>query len=311
MKRGFSLLEVMVAAALGGVVLAASVQTSTMIQRNLAGARRGGLLAERRELLEEFFGPLLRQVGQSTVRPWEAVLTKCTPDCKTQRVHILELEGFPHLTLKNAWDGSSSSVELTLLSGECPLTAANGFDGATNIVLVPALTSTPAPSATFKPGWTSKTCTPNATTCTCALANVAGPTDDVETAANVTVWGKARVAVGQTVTLARDPIANELLMRSDFDDDGDRDEVRMIDGVHGIDLVYGIIANDASIGFQSTIPVTEFNNLRMLRLELALGAPDQNVVAGAVPLTNGVVTVPKTKLTRSTTVAQLATASSL
>ena len=311
MRRAFSLLEVMIAAALGGVVLAASVQTSATIQRTLGNARKTGLLIERRELLEEFFGPLLRQTGQSTIKPWEAVLTKCTPDCKSQRVHIMKLASFPHQTLSLAWDGKAGSIQIETVGGVCPLTVANGFKGATNIVLVPASTSASTPTVTFTPGWTTRTCTPTVDTCTCALLPVVGVTDDTETAAAVAVWGKARVAIGQTVTLARDAVANELLMRSDFDDDQDRDEVRMANGVHGIDLAYGIIQADDSMLFQSTIPVSEFSNLRMVRLELALGTTLSNGSSGSVVLTNGTVTVADQKLTRSNTVAFLATAASL
>lgn len=311
--RAFSLLEVTLAAALAGVVIAASLSASTTIQRSLTSSRRSSLLSERRELLEEQFGPLLRQIGQNTIRPWEAILTNSSGGVTQQHVHIIETSSDPHIAMDAAWNGTATTVPIALVSGECPLTAINGWTGPRDVVIVPESTSTTTP--TFTPGWVTARCTPSPspspTTCQCTFAAVPGASDNTETIGTVTSWGKARIAIGQTVSIQRNTANNELIVRRDEDGDGTRDSVRFINDIYGIDLTFGILQADGSILFQSSIPVANFSDLRLVKLELALGARDINAPTGSVALGNGTVTRSQTRLTKATTVAVLATAASL
>lgn len=313
MKRAFTLLEVTIAAALAAVLLAAAVTASTTIQRSLNSSQRAAQLAERRELLEEFFGPLLRQVGQNTIRPWEAVLTPCTAgDCRQQRVHLMSLSADPHIKMAAPWNGVTATVDIDQSAGACPLSATTGWTGPRTVIIAPETTSTPT---TFTPGWVSLRCAPDLTNCRCALSPVPGVNDNAETGAAITsaMWGRARIAIGETITLARDPAKDELIMRRDVADDGTREAVRVIDGVIGVDVAYGLALADGTIAFAPALSPTTFSDLRVLRLELALGLKDGNLASPAsVQLANGApLTRPGLRLTKSTTNAVLVTASSL
>lgn len=301
--RAFSLLEVMIASAIAGVVLAAVTTISTSIQRALAHQRDAALLDEEGELLEEYFAPVLRQIGQRTVRPWEAVRSTCSAaPCLDAEVHWIELRDGLHLTPTNVWNGSPGSLSFDVVDGDCPLDPSQGWaSGEQTIVLLQ--------EASTQAGWQEMRCTPILATCSCTLT--AMPTTVTTSTVPASGWGRPRVAPGSTVTLRRNASQRELVIDRDLDGDGEREVVRLTDDIYGVSFGFGL--RDDGTGettFSPLLDPTRPTALRMLRLELAVGVRTEHPQAGQpVTLGSGVVTgAPGVLLRRSVTTVALPTA---
>jgi prepilin-type N-terminal cleavage/methylation domain-containing protein len=302
-RRAFSLLEVMVASAIAGVVLAAVTTISTSIQRSLAHQRDATLLEEQGELLEEFFAPILRQMGQRTIRPWEAVRTTCSAaPCLDAELHWIDLRDGMHLTPTNSWNGAPATLSFDVVEGLCPLDPSLGWaSGEHTVVLLPE-DSTQA-------GWQEMRCTPTLATCSCALT--AMPTTVATSTVPSNGWGRPRVAPGSTVTLRRNASQGELVIDRDLDGDGEREIVRLTNDVYGVSFGFGL--RDDTTGETTFLPLldpTRPTALRMLRLELAVGVRTEHPQAGQ-PVTLGsevVAGVPGVLLRRSATTVALPTA---
>jgi len=309
-RRAFTLLELMVASAIAGMVLMAATMASTSLQQSFLRQRELAGLEERSELVEEYFAPFLRQVGQRSVRPWEAVQTSCAAPCIDAPVHWIEFRDGQHLTLNAVWDGSPSVVAIAAVDGECPLTAANGYQaGAQTVVLVPERTT--LADGTFAPGWKDLRCTPSLATCTCTLAAMPGSPAPTDIGLTATSWGAARLIPAQTVTLRRDAVRNELVFDRDLDGDGLREAVRLADDVFATTMRFG--HRDEVTGQIVYLPVLNAalpSSLRLLRLELAMGTGLNHPAAGVGVTLGGapIAGVPGVVLRSTTTTVSLPTA---
>ena len=291
--RGFTLLEMMVASAIAGIVLAAAVTVSVTIQRSFVSQRELTSLHERAKLLEEYFVPFFRQVGQRSVRPWEAVLSTCpaaSSSCVDRPVHLLDLQDAVHLTLTTTWDGTPQRVFIADGGdGTCPLTAANGYPAEPiTVVMLPA--STTAPDGSFRPGWKDMRCSPRVSDCSCELSSPPGVDLSVSTAAALpsSAWGRARLVRGQTFSILRDVARQELIFMRDLNGDGSRESVRLADEVFGFSVSCGIRDDDTGeVLFSRLQDATRPTALRMLRLELGVGTTVDVADAGKALVTDG------------------------
>ncbi len=302
-RRAFTLVEVMVASAIAGLVLAAAVSVTTSIQLSFLRQREVATLDEHAEFLEEYFAPFLRQVGQRTMRPWESVRTTCAAaPCIDAPIHWIEFRDGVHAQPVGVWNGAPGTLAFAAVDGACPLEPSKGWSaGPQTVVLLP--------EAQRLEGWQEMRCTPNLASCTCQLTAMPGPVATSTVRAGA--WGRPRVAPGSTVTLRRDAAAQELILDRDLDGDGTREAVRLADDVFGFALLFGL--RDDVTGAVNFTPVPDPARpaaLRMLRLELAVGAlvdhPRSNT-----PLTLGagvVAPVANTLLRATSTTVALPTA---
>lgn len=293
----------MVASAIAGLVLAAAVTVSTSIQRSFLRQREVATLDEHAELLEEYFAPFLRQVGQRTMRPWESVLSTCAAaPCVDAPIHWIEFRDGLHVQTNGVWNGAPGTIALATVDGSCPLRPELGWAAVPQTVVL-------LPEAQLLRGWQEMRCTPNVTSCTCQLAAMPGPVATSTVPAGS--WGRPRVAPASTVTLRRDAAARELILDRDLDGDGVREGVRLADDVYGFSLVFGL--RDDVSGAMTFTPVPDPARpaaLRMLRLELAVGASVDHPRANT-PLTLGggvVAPVANTLLRATATTVALPTA---
>ncbi len=301
----------MVASAIAGLVLAAATMASTSIQQSYLHQREFAALSERSELIEEYFASFLRQVGQRSVRPWEAVMSSCgAAPCVDAEAHWLLFRDGQHLTLSAAWNGAPGTVTINAIDGVCPLTAANGFPpGEQTVTLLPQ--STILADGSFLPGWQDMRCTPDPSTCTCALAAMPGPTAPTATRLSSSSWGRARLVPASTLTLRRDAARSELIFDRDLDGDGVREAVRLADEVFGFSLSFGQRDDlSGAVVFSPVLDEARPTALRMLRLEIADGTRTTHPSAGVgVALGGGAVAgVAETFLQRTTTTVALPTA---
>lgn len=271
--RAFSLLEVMVASAIAGLMLAAVTMVSTSIQRSLAHQRDAAILDEHGELLEEYFAPLLRLIGQRTIRPWEAVVSTCSAvPCLDAPVHWIAFRDGVHLQPQDAWNGAPGVLTFDAVDGICPLGTSAGWEsGEQTVVLFPE-TSTLA-------GWQEMRCVPDLASCRCVLSVMPAPVPT--SAVPSTDWGRPRVAPGSTVTLRRDVPRRELILDRDTDGDGVREAIRLTDDVFGVSFAFGL--HDDATGQTTFAPLLDSTRptaLRMLRLEIALGIRTEHPQAG-------------------------------
>lgn len=302
-RRAFTLIEVMVASAIAGLVLAAAVMVSTSIQRSFLRQREVATLEEHAELLEEYFAPFLRQVGQRTMRPWESIRTTCTSTpCIDAPVHWIEFRDGLHLQASGVWNGAAGTISFATIDGVCPLRPEFGWAaGPQTVVLLP--------ESQLLQGWQEMRCTPNGSSCTCQLGPMPGPvaTSTVPAAS----WGRPRVAPASTLTLRRSAADRELILDRDLDGDGVREGVRLADDVFGFSVLFGLRDDvGGNVAFTPVLDSARPTALRMLRLQLAVGTEVDHPNANrSLTLGGGVVApVAGTLLRATTTTVALPTA---
>lgn len=311
--RAFSLLELMAASAIAGIVVVAAITATVIIQKSFVQQKSLASMHEQKELLEDYFTPILRQIGQRTVRPWEAVRSSCaTPStsCVDARVHFLDLADASHLTLAAPWNGAPQRVAIETGGGACPLVPDQGFQADNQrVILLPEQTT--LTDGTFRPGWRELRCMPRLSDCSCDLTAIP---DDVsaETAAGIpaTGWGRARLVRGRTMTLRRDAAAGELILENNQEGGGPREVVRLINEVFAVGVSFGHRQDDGTVTFGRVVDPTRPSALRLLRIEIVLGDVNDSAEAGrGLTIDSGAVAgVPRTVLVRAASTVALPTA---
>jgi prepilin-type N-terminal cleavage/methylation domain-containing protein len=135
MRRGFTLIELMVSIAITGIVTTAVVAAFAGVNALLARAERQSELRSKAKSLSDFFVTELQQVGGGAVRPHMAVFVEdsCAPrgdfpTCtsgaiNTDRLmYARTLPGFDSCTLESASGGLGGTVTATIkkdASGKC------------------------------------------------------------------------------------------------------------------------------------------------------------------------------------------------
>ena len=109
-RRGFSLLELMVALAISSLVITVATSVVVSINKSISSTRNTSMVHEEAKLLAAHLGNLARNVGGETLRPWDSVDVE--NDCAA-RDGLPDCQGSDRITLVAYNDelGSCTLVE--------------------------------------------------------------------------------------------------------------------------------------------------------------------------------------------------------
>jgi prepilin-type N-terminal cleavage/methylation domain-containing protein len=290
--QAFTLVEMMVAVVLASIVAAAATTATVAIYRSTVAMEQSSYANEEGKVVIDSLITSVLQVGGGRVRPWSAVSNGCFVNASGTvtavdganctgnggtRLDFLDLEPkAKQLTLSTAAGTvTATSAEVALIGGVCPLTPANGYPaGGVDVVVLPV---EPAGG-----GWLARRCTPNVTTCTCALAALTGASVDVSAASTRTLTGGLLV-VGRAVSYSLDTATHTLIERRDIDGDGSVESRIVSDRVFDLRVQLGydaapedgvmdgtwLTSLDTRSSALTTVPP---QTLRMARIGVVVGA---------------------------------------
>lgn len=293
MKRAFSLVELMVAVAISGVVTAAATTATVSIYRSTLALEQASFAHEEAKTIVDTLSTRLLQVGGGKVRPWSAISNGCflsnagaltvvnSGNCSGTggtRLDFLDVDvSARQLTLSTtAGDVTSSKAVVPLIAGVCPLTPANGFPAAGVDVIV-------LPVEAAGGGWLARRCVPQASPCQCNLTPLGGAgAVDVGAVSTQTLTG-GQLVVGQSVSFEVDTPSHTLFERRDVDNDGAVERRIVSDRVFELRLQFGYDAAPEDGVFDGTWvtpidtrPTTTTTNapplMRMARVGVIVGA---------------------------------------
>jgi prepilin-type N-terminal cleavage/methylation domain-containing protein len=285
-KRGFTLLEMSVALAVAGVITAAALTATVSIQRSFTTMRKRVTQADELRVTAEYVLERLRLAGGGLVRPWQAISVSCANDpqhpmpvCNAakhqRRVHLLELAPVGQGVIASV---SGNTVTVNAPGGACPLTTANGYVGATPVVLVPAEARLAALGGAT---WRTGLCTPAAVAgpCQCTLQTVGQPGFNAPPAAGGSIpdadFQNGAIARGSVTTFFVDPATTRLKMHKDFGGTGVAESTAIVPGAVAFDVRLGYDNdNDGVINsLQATPDLTSVATMRTVRIGLAVSTP--------------------------------------
>lgn len=298
-RRGFTILELLVAMTMSAVVATAAISATVALQRSFAGARDRLARVDDARLLLEPLVDRVRLAGGGLVRPWQAISVSCAPDgrqtlpvCdpadRRRHLHFLELESAGQGIVDGVVGGS---VTVRLNGGACPLSAENGFSGRTDVVLVPPERHLAALGGAV---WLTASCDV-VSPCGCALSNIGltGFNPPPATAiANVFVGGV--IARGVSTSIFVVPETGALTMLRDFNGGGVANRVTLGPRARHFDVRLGYdLDGDGDIDSVVADPdLARQGALRTVRLGLGLGQPAKDGLAEQAPLFGATVGQP-------------------
>lgn len=279
-RRGFTILELLLAITLSAVVTTAAITATVSLQRSFAAARERLARVDDARLLLEALVDRVRLAGGGLVRPWQAVSVSCTPDgrqtlptcdagARRRQLHFLELESAGQGTI----DGVvGSTVAVRLQGGLCPLRADTGFVGRTDVVLVPPERHLAALGGAT---WLTASCDV-VSPCGCTLSNIGLTGFNPPPATTIAdVFAGGVIARGVSTSIFVVPETGSLTMLRDFNGGGVANRVTLGPRARNFDVRLGYdldadgdidsIVADPVVGRQSA--------LRTVRLGLGLGQP--------------------------------------
>ncbi len=245
--RAFSLLEMVMALAIAGVITAAATTATMSIYDASLTMTQSSFAHEEAKIIADLVSTNVLQVGGGRVRPWNAISNGCFIGesgaltavnggvCNEQggtRLDIVDfVEGTEQLTLQ---DLNASRATFSLGGQPCPLTAAKGFPSTgVNVVFI---------TNTEGGGFRGARCTPRVvapSTCECTLTPLGGvgavAVPHVRSTAPVFTGGT--MLVGQIVSFERD--GTSLFERRDFDEDGNVERRLISDRIFDFRVLFG------------------------------------------------------------------------
>jgi prepilin-type N-terminal cleavage/methylation domain-containing protein len=284
--RGFTLVELVIATALGSVLVATVTVATVSVYRSAVAMQQAADADDvAKTLLDAMLVPT-QQLGGSSLRPWAAVSTQCVPGmantggaapdlpaCGTaDRLHFIDVAEGSQCTIQS-YNGASGSLTALDMGGDCCISAANGYPAEGRLVAI-------VPNVPAGGGWQLKRCVPSNAGCGCTLSDVPGgvsvpplPGVDVET----DDWAGGLVVPGQTVTFYLDDQKKELRSREDANGDGIPEDRLMSDYVYDLQVHFGYddaptdgIVDDT---WSASLDPDRATSLRMVRIGIVAGAP--------------------------------------
>jgi prepilin-type N-terminal cleavage/methylation domain-containing protein len=282
--QGFSLLELMVAMAIAGIVMASATAGTVSLQRSFAATRVSERLkSDGSFALEQLLRPV-RVVGIPAVRPWQAVSTTCIDDGRFSLPACSPSDGSVRGRLHVARFTSDESGSITALSAS-QVQIAPRPDGSCTVPVGKNVLLFPSEAQTATLGgavWLSRRCTAALTggQCGCSLADTprAGfdprPTS-VTVAFSAFVGGS--LAEGTVASYFVDT-AGRLSILADLDGSGTAVVTPLIPSVVRFGARHGYDANvDGTLDALTVTPSASIlDRLRLLRVGLALSATAPN-----------------------------------
>jgi prepilin-type N-terminal cleavage/methylation domain-containing protein len=296
--RAFSLVEVMVALAIAGVVLAAALTTTVALQGSLRSSRVvGEMTSEAGFALEHLLRPL-RVAGADAVRPWQAISTSCQndprftlPPCTADRgrLHVTRIE--PGRSLRIVAATSTSVTLAARADGSCPVPLGP-------VVLFPSEATSTAMQG---PAWRARRCTAAASSgCGCTLSDTPKAGFD---AAVTTAVTDAQLAGGTLMPARVFTYYVEdgyLMALADVDGSGTAASTPLVPRVERFATRLGYDGDvdgrvDAAV---AAVQPAVLDRLRLVRVGLVLGAPagSSSSSSSSVPFLGGTVTIPGRRL---------------
>lgn len=285
--RGFTMIELLVATALGGILVATVTVATVSVYRSALTLEQAANADDMAKTLLDAVLVPTQQLGGSSLRPWAAVSTQCAPGMASagagapgdlppcgdaDRLHFIEAAEGSQCMIQS-YGGSGTSLDVMLMGTDCCISESNGYPAEGRLVAI-------VPNVPTGGGWQLKRCVPNTSGCGCTLSDVPGgvsvpPLDGVEVGPDD--WAGGLVVPGQTVTFYVDTERNELRSREDADGDGVPEDRLMSDHVYDMQVHFGyddaptdgIVDDDWS----ETLDPDRALSLRMVRVGLVTGAP--------------------------------------
>lgn len=293
MRRAFSLVEVMVAVAISGVVTASATLATVSIYKSTLALEQASFAHEEGKIVVDTLSTQVLQLGGGKVRPWSAVSNgcflstagavtavngaTCTGNGGTRLDYLDVDEGAKQVTVSSvAGEVTATTVVVPLVAGACPLTPANGFVATgVNVVLLP--------KEEAGGGWRAQRCVPQLSPCQCSMTALTGVGAVDAGVVNTQTFGGGLLVVGQPISFELDPTANTLHERKDVDGDGVIERRLVSDRVFDLRVQFGYDAAPEDGNFDGTWttaidtrPSTSTTNapplLRMVRIGVVVGA---------------------------------------
>jgi prepilin-type N-terminal cleavage/methylation domain-containing protein len=280
-QRGFSMLELAVTLAIAGFISAAAVTATVSIQRSFTAARVRLDQTNDARLVMEHVLDRVRMAGGGRVRPWQAVAVTCAADAFHQlpgctagqrRLNLLELEieGQGTIGSPSNEGGGTFNFPIVAPGGVCPITAANGYDRPTPVVIVPPESMLEALGG---PVWVAAQCTPT-TGCGCRMDKISrGGVTILPTGTASSSFVGGTVSRGHVSTYFVDSEKSTLMLLQDFDDSSQAARTSLAPDVVAFDVRFGYDENnDGEIDQYALNPVAgKMRLLRMVKVGVAVG----------------------------------------
>lgn len=288
--RGFTLLEIMMAVAIAGIITAAATTATVAIYRSSLGLEQASYANEEGKVIVDTLSTRLLQVGGGRVRPWAAISNGCFIDDGggNQAVNAANCagNGGTRLDLVDLSEGGKQVTLASLSSGQavvdlpatvdCPLTPENGYPASGVDVVV-------FPTNESGGGWRNFRCTPNTATCACALSALGGVGAVDVDAVNTTTFAGGVLSPGRTISYELDVANHTLSERADVDGDGTVERRLLSDRVFDLRVQFGYdaapedgVLDDTWQTFVDTRPegsaAQRAPTMRMARVGVVVGA---------------------------------------
>jgi len=170
MKRGFSLIEIAAAIAIAGLITAAALSSTVMLQRSFVANRKRVAQSDDVRITVEHVLARVRNAGGGPLRPWQAVSLSCNddpvhplPPCAPRqgRLHVVQVDPRVAGTITSV---SGTRVNVATSGGVCPIPTATTL---VPVVYVPAERHL---SALGGAAWRTGLCLPLPSGCGCTVA---------------------------------------------------------------------------------------------------------------------------------------------
>ncbi len=283
--RAFSLLEMMVAMAIAGIVLASATAGTVSLQRSFAATRVGERMTiDASFALEQLLRPI-RVVGVPAVRPWQAVSTTCVDDSRFTLPACSPADGSVRGRLHVARFDSEDASTITVLSATQVQVAALP-DGTCTVPVGKSVLLFPSEAQDTALGgaaWLARRCTSalGGGLCGCTLSDTPKAGFDARptaTSVPLSAFIGGSLTTGTIASTFVDA-AGRLELLADLDRSGTAVVTPLIPSVARFGARYGYDANvDGTLDALTLAPDTSMlDRLRLLRVGLALSAnaPDE------------------------------------
>lgn len=170
MKRGFSLIEIAAAIAIAGLITAAALTSTVMLQRSFVTNRKRVAQSDDVRITVEHVLARVRNAGGGPVRPWQAISVSCKddpvhvlPPCGPQqgRLHVVLVDPRVVGTITSV---SGTRVNVANASGVCPIPSSPTM---VPVVYLPAERHLAALGGA---AWRTGLCLPLSSGCGCTVA---------------------------------------------------------------------------------------------------------------------------------------------
>lgn len=284
-RRGFSLMEILVALAIGGIVTAVATGVTVQFNKTMTRLNKQSEVGVEARLLLDRLSARVQQVGGGAVRPWDAIELEdgaagsCSsaalgmPACNgADRLRFLEL--YSDASECVALGGSGSTVNFN--PAACCLTMTE--HNARNMVYVPSAGG----------GWKSSFCTATVTsgTCRCNMA-AGGGFDSTNVSSFSASYAGGVVAVARTSALYLDRAAGLLYALESPDgattSGAPRVARELADRV--VDLQFQLGFDESPVDghvdtWRHNIPAGSRSQLRVVRIGVIVSGPTPGTAGG-------------------------------